>query len=146
MEMMMPCVSQLIIDFSMSFGSLFQAILFCSFEIVLFLLFILSMSACTCTTAVCGGQRSGLSSWSHSTSSQFFVSFLSKPWVLVFLSLGILSVYLCTCYLLCARWVLGIWGGRKRTRDPLELETQAVVSQLTGSGNQTPILCKNKHS
>ena len=39
---------------------------------------------------------------------------------------------------------MGALRGKKRVSEPLELESQAVASQLLGGlGNQTPGLCKN---
>ena len=47
---------------------------------------------------------------------------------------------------MCARHLHGGAPGDQKVSDSLSKETQAVVSQLTGSGNQAPIFCKNKHS
>lgn len=51
-----------------------------------------------------------------------------------------LSVWLCTMY------VFGVQGDQKKVLNPVELDLQVVVSHHVGSGTQTWVLCKNKHS
>ena len=45
---------------------------------------------------------------------------------------------------MCATCPPGTRGSQKRAPDPLELESEMVVSHHTGARNQPRVLCKNK--